>query len=335
MREHVKADERFERTEISVADAHRALRAEGQDYKVELIEDLITNEGVDTVSLYTNGAFTDLCRGPHGPEHQAHQGLQADFDRRRLLARRLRAGRCSPASTARPSSPRRTSRSTWSGSRRRAPATTASSAASSGCSCSRTSRPASPFWQPAGHPRLERAHRPLAHRERRRAATREVRTPILYDVELWKQSGHWDKYRDNMYFTDVEGRPMGLKPMNCPAHIQIYKDEPRSYRDLPIRYAEQGLVHRHEPSGTLHGLLRVRSHHPGRRATSSAPRTRSRTRCCAASTSASTSTTLFGFEPRLELSTRPDNRIGSDEMWDRRRGRAGGRARSAAGSTTR
>ena len=87
---------------------------------------------------------------------------------------------------------------------------------------------------------------------------REVRTPILYDAELWKQSGHWDKYRDNMYFTEVEERPMGLKPMNCPAHIQLYKDARRSYRDLPIRYSEAGLVHRHEPSGTLHGLLRVR-----------------------------------------------------------------------------
>ena len=85
-----------------------------------------------------------------------------------------------------------------------------------------------------------------------------MRTPILYDVDLWKQSGHWDVYRDHMYFTDVEGRAMGLKPMNCPAHVQIYKHELRSYRDLPIRYAEQGLVHRHEPSGTLHGLLRVR-----------------------------------------------------------------------------
>ena len=85
-----------------------------------------------------------------------------------------------------------------------------------------------------------------------------MRTPILYDVELWKQSGHWHVYRDHMYFTDVEGKPMGLKPMNCPAHVQIYKRDLHSYRDLPIRYAEQGLVHRHEPSGTLHGLLRVR-----------------------------------------------------------------------------
>ena len=118
--------------------------------------------------------------------------------------------------------------------------------------------PGSPFWQPAGAHVWNELTDLWRQRERAAAATREVRTPILYDVELWKQSGHWDKFRDNMYFTEVEERPMGLKPMNCPAHVQIFKRERRSYRDLPIRYAEQGLVHRHEPSGTLHGLLRVR-----------------------------------------------------------------------------
>ena len=98
----------------------------------------------------------------------------------------------------------------------------------------------------------------LWREENRARGYQEVKTPILFDVELFKQSGHWDKFRENMYFTEVEDHPMGLKPMNCPAHIQIYKDARHSYRDLPIRYSEQGLVHRHEPSGTLHGLLRVR-----------------------------------------------------------------------------
>jgi threonyl-tRNA synthetase len=151
--------------------------------------------------------------------------------------------------------------------------------------------------------------------ENARRGYREVKTPILTDVELWKQSGHWDKYRDNMYFTDIEGRPMGLKPMNCPAHIQIYKDERRSYRDLPIRYSEQGLVHRHEPSGTLHGLLRVRH----------ITQDDAHIFCTDDQIEAEVRGCLdfgfflyeiFGFEPRLELSTRPDNRIGSDEMWD-------------------
>ena len=117
--------------------------------------------------------------------------------------------------------------------------------------------PGSPFWKPNGAA-IWTQLTDFWRRENVGRDYEEVRTPILYDVELWKQSGHWDVYRDNMYFTEVEERPMGLKPMNCPAHIQIYKSERRSYRDLPVRYAEAGLVHRHEPSGTLHGLLRVR-----------------------------------------------------------------------------
>ncbi len=151
----------------------------------------------------------------------------------------------------------------------------------------------------------------------------EVRTPILYDVDLWKQSGHWDKFRDNMYFTDVEGRQMGLKPMNCPAHIQIYKEERRSYRDLPIRYAEQGLVHRHEPSGILHGLLRVRSitQDDGHIFCTPEQIEDEVLKCLDFGFHLYD---LFGFEPRAELSTRPDNRLGSDEMWDHAEGALAG-----------
>ena len=144
----------------------------------------------------------------------------------------------------------------------------------------------------------------------------EVRTPILYDVELWKQSGHWHVYRDNMYFTDVEDKPMGLKPMNCPAHVQIYKNERRSYRDLPIRYSEAGLVHRHEPSGTLHGLLRVRS----------ITQDDAHVFCREDQIEEEVIRCLdfgffiydqFGLKPRLELSTRPEKRVGTEEMWDK------------------
>jgi threonyl-tRNA synthetase len=145
---------------------------------------------------------------------------------------------------------------------------------------------------------------------------REVKTPILFDVELFKTSGHWDVYRENMYFTEVEERSMGLKPMNCPGHIQIYKQERRSYRDLPIRYSEQGLVHRHEPSGTLHGLLRVRH----------ITQDDAHIFCTEEQIAEEVNRCLdfgyaiydrFGFEPRIELSTRPQKRIGSEEMWDR------------------
>jgi threonyl-tRNA synthetase len=148
---------------------------------------------------------------------------------------------------------------------------------------------------------------------------REVKTPILYDVELWKQSGHWDKYRDHMYFADVEGRAMGLKPMNCPAHIQIYGDERRSYRDLPVRYSEAGLVHRHEPSGVLHGLLRVR-HITQDDAHIFCTEDQVQEEVVQCLRFAFDLYARFGIEPHLELSTRPQQRIGSDEMWDRAEG---------------
>ena len=174
--------------------------------------------------------------------------------------------------------------------------------------------PGSPFWQPHGKTLLNELM-DLWRTENRRRGYQEVQTPILYDAELWRQSGHWDKFRENMYFSDVEGRQMGLKPMNCPAHIQIYKADRRSYRDLPLRLSEAGLVHRHEPSGTLHGLLRVRHI------------TQDDAHIFCAEEDIEREVIdcldfgfflydLFGFEPRLELSTRPERRIGTDAMWD-------------------
>jgi threonyl-tRNA synthetase len=152
--------------------------------------------------------------------------------------------------------------------------------------------------------------------ENRARGYREVRTPILYDVELFRQSGHWEKYRDNMYFTEVETRPMGLKPMNCPAHIQIFNEARRSYRDLPIRLSEAGLVHRHEPSGVLHGLLRVR-HITQDDAHIFCTDEQVQQEVVECLRFGFELYELFGFKPRLELSTRPPQRIGTDEMWDR------------------
>ena len=175
--------------------------------------------------------------------------------------------------------------------------------------------PGAPFWQPDGMVVLNELMG-LWRNENAARGYREVKTPILYDVELFKSSGHWDVYRENMYFTDVEDRTMGLKPMNCPAHIQLFKDARRSYRDLPIRYSEAGLVHRHEPSGTLHGLLRVRH----------ITQDDAHIFCTEDQIAEEVNRCLdfgyaiydtFGFAPRLELSTRPEKRIGAEEMWDR------------------
>ena len=144
----------------------------------------------------------------------------------------------------------------------------------------------------------------------------EIKTPLLYDAELWEISGHWDKYRENMFVTESEDKPMGLKPMNCPGHCAFYAMGKHSYRELPIRYAEPGLLHRNEPSGTLHGLLRVRHF----------IQDDAHIFCTEEQVEQEVLDCLefgfawydqFGFDMRIELSTRPEQRIGTDEMWDR------------------
>ncbi|MEA2473185.1 MAG: threonyl-tRNA synthetase [Thermoleophilaceae bacterium] len=314
MRRHVKADEAFERTDISAGDALERFTREEQDYKVELIQDLVRDEGVETVSLYRNGPFTDLCRGPHGPTTKRIKAFKLTSiagaywrgdEKRQMLTRIYGTAFLSKEDLdehlemleqARARDHRKLGKEL-------------------GLFLLSDISPGSPFWQPAGTVIWNELAN-LWRTENARRGYQEVRTPILYDVELWKQSGHWDKYRDNMYFTEVEKRAMGLKPMNCPAHIQIYKAERRSYRDLPIRYSEAGLVHRHEPSGTLHGLLRVRH----------ITQDDAHIFCTEEQIEKEVIDCLefgfflydvFGFEPRLELSTRPEQRIGSDELWDR------------------
>ena len=318
MREHVNADERFVRDDVSVEEALERFRAEGQDYKVELIEDLLRDADpahpLETVSLYTNGPFTDLCRGPHAPSTKRIKAFKlqsvagaywrGDANRQQLtriygtafFSKDDLAAYLERLEQARARDHRKLGREL-------------------DLFMFSELSPGSPFWQPAGMA-IWNALSDLWRTENARRGYREVRTPILYDVELWKQSGHWDKYAENMYFTEVEDRPMGLKPMNCPAHIQLFKDERRSYRDLPIRYSEAGLVHRHEPSGTLHGLLRVR-HITMDDAHIFCTEEQIRDEVIDALDFGFFLYDLFDFEPRLELSTRPEQRIGSDEMWDR------------------
>src|SRR5215210_5584607 len=314
MRAHVKADEAFTREDVGVGEALERFRAEDQPYKVELIEDLVAGEGVDTVSLYTNGPFTDLCRGPHAPSTGRIKAFKllsvagaywrGDASRQMLtriygtafhsskdLAEHLRR-----LEEARARDHRKLGKEL-------------------DLFLFSELSPGSPFWQPNGMV-IWNELTTLWRRENGDRGYREVKTPILYDVELFRESGHWDVYRENMYFTDVEDRPMGMKPMNCPAHIQLYKNERRSYRDLPIRYSEAGLVHRHEPSGTLHGLLRVRH----------ITQDDAHIFCTQEQIADEVNRCLdfgfaiydtFGFAPRMELSTRPEKRIGTEDMWDR------------------
>ena len=317
MRGHIKADEPFERSELPAAEAIERFRADDQPYKVELIEDLVRDEGVEAVSLYRNGPFADLCRGPHGPSTKRIKAFKltsvagaywrGDASRQMLtriygtafLSKEDLEQHLHRLEEARARDHRKLGREL-------------------GLFMFSELSPGMPFWRPAGMTLCNELVE-LVRQENDKRGYEEVRTPILYDVQLWKDSGHWDKFRDNMYFSEVEGRQMGLKPMNCPAHIQIYGAERRSYRDLPIRYAEAGHVHRHEPSGVLHGLLRVRSFvQDDAHIFCSEDQIEEEVLGCLDQGFAIYR--LFGFEPRLELSTRPEQRIGTDEMWDRAEG---------------
>jgi len=314
MRKHVNADEGFVREDVTVAEALERFRGEQQDYKVELIEDLVKNEGVDTVSLYTNGPFTDLCRGPHGPGTKRIKAFKLQS-----VAGAYWRGDASRQQLTRIYGTAFFSKDDLKQHLERLEQAKARDHRKLGKELDlfmfSELSPGSPFWKPAGMAIYNELSK-LWRSENVRRGYREVKTPILYDVDLFKQSGHWDTYRENMYFTDVEDRPMGLKPMNCPAHIQLFSHERRSYRDLPIRYSEQGLVHRHEPSGTLHGLMRVR-HITQDDAHIFCTEEQVRDEVIGALDFGFFLYDLFGFEPRLELSTRPDKRVGTDEMWDR------------------
>jgi threonyl-tRNA synthetase len=314
MKAHIDADEPFVREDVSVEDALHRFHEEKQPYKVELIEDLIKNEGATTVSLYTNGPFTDLCRGPHAPttkrikafklQSVAGSYWRGDASRQMLTRvygtaffsdKELRAFE-EMLERARANDHRKLGRELR--------LFTFSDLA-----------PGMPLWLPAGMAVWNQLT-DLWRTENRQRGYREVKTPILFDVDLFKASGHWDNYRDHMYFTDIEDHPMGLKPMNCPGHVQLFKELPRSHRELPIRFSEQGLVHRHEPSGTLHGLMRVR-HITQDDAHIFCLEEQIEDEVVGCLDFAFALYGVFGLEPHLELSTRPEKRLGSDEMWDR------------------
>ena len=240
-------------------EALERFRAEGQDYKVELIEDLVSKPtGVETVSLYTNGPFTDLCRGPHAPEHQAHRRRQAAVRRRRLLARRRRPGQMltrvygtaffkqaeldaflEQLEQARARDHRKLGREL-------------------GLFTFSPRLAGLDLLAAEGHRALQRLVGAQPRACSRSAATSRSRRRCSTTSQLWETSGHWGKYRENIFVAEYEDREFGLKPMNCPGHCHLFGLQQWSYRDLPVRYAEPGLLHRREPSGTLHGLLRVR-----------------------------------------------------------------------------
>jgi threonyl-tRNA synthetase len=321
MRAHVKAKEEFERQEVTPAQARERYAAEGQDYKVELIDDLVKDADparpLQTVSLYTNGPFTDLCRGPHAPNTGSIGALKLQSvagaywrgdSNRTMLTRIYGTAFHSKAELAEhlerlEQAAQRDHRKLG----RELDLFTFSEVS-----------PGAAFWLPAGT-RLWNKLVALSREMGEARGYTEVKTPLVYDAELWKTSGHWGKYKENMFTVQAEDREMALKPMNCPGHAHLFATRRHSYRDLPVRYSEPGLLHRNEASGVLHGLLRAR-HFAQDDAHIFCTEEQVQQEVAGCLELAFATYKLFELDVRLELSTRPQERIGDDEMWDRAEG---------------
>jgi threonyl-tRNA synthetase len=308
MRSIAKADLRFERHEMSRAEAIAFFQQRGERFKVEILEGL----EAPTVSLYTQGEFIDLCRGPHvvstgqvrfvkllsssgaywrgdekNPMLQRIYGTawlsQEDLDKHlwrleeakkrdhRKLGRELDLYIFNEVS------------------------------------------PGAPIWLPGGWTIVRELER-FVREKLDASGYQEISTPILVNKKLWEQSGHWDFYKDNMFLVDSEEQVFGLKPMNCPESTLVYRHALRSYRDLPLRFSDMGRLHRNERSGTLTGLFRVRQF----------TQDDAHVYCRLDQVQAEITAMLglvrewykpFGLEPLFKLSTRPAKSLGTDEQW--------------------
>jgi threonyl-tRNA synthetase len=318
MAEHVKASERFQREDVPVQAARERFVAERQDYKVELIDDLLASapaeRPLETVSLYTNGPFTDLCRGPHAPttktvgafELQSVAGAYWRGDSKRTMLTRI-YGTAFHTKAQLEEYLERLEQAARRDHRKLG--------RELGLFHFSDVSPGAAFWTGAG----TSMYNALVSVSREMGSERgytEVKTPLIYDSELWKTSGHWGKYKENMFTVQVEEREMGVKPMNCPGHAHLFASARHSYRELPVRYSEPGLLHRNEPSGVLHGLLRAR-HFAQDDAHIFCSEDQVQQEVAGCLEFAFATYRLFDFDVRLELSTRPQERVGTDEMWDR------------------
>ena len=315
MREHIAADEPFVREDVPASVALDRFLREAQDYKVELIEDLVEHDGVPTVSLYTNGPFTDLCRGPHSPSTkrikafklQSVAGAYWRGDSNRPMLTRIYGTAFFSDKDLREYL-ERVEEARARDHRKLGPQL--------GLFTFSDVSPGAAFWLPAGT-EVFNSLVALSREMGRERGYVEVKTPQIYDSSLWKTSGHWQKYRDNMFvIEEYEGRQMAIKPMNCPGHCHLFSLERHSYRELPVRYWEPGLLHRREPSGTLHGLLRVR-HFAQDDSHIFCTEDQIQDEVAGVLEFAFATYAVFGLDVTLELSTRPENRIGSEELWDK------------------
>ena len=317
MRAQVAADLPFERTELDRPAALEQLASDGQDYKVEIVRDL-PEEDARVVSFYRHDGFSDLCRGPHvastgrlGPFKLLNSaGAYWRGDEKRPMLQRIYGTVWESQEDL--------DRYLW-----RLEAAKKRDHRKLGRDLDLFSfhpeSPAAPFWHPRGMA-LWRALEDWSREVRRDGGFSEVRTPIVVRKELWETSGHWELYQDNMFVLDDYDHVSGLKPMNCPEEMVIYKTTSRSYRDLPMRFSDYSNLMRRERTGALAGMFRVRQ----------LTQDDSHVFCREDQVVDEVNLALslvqkqyapFGLKPTFKLATRPEKRLGSDEFWEMAEGK--------------
>ncbi|HQM44449.1 MAG TPA: threonine--tRNA ligase [Smithellaceae bacterium] len=312
MKEIVAAEYLFIRKEMPREEAIKLFAQRGEDYKVELISDLPAD--VLNVSIYQDGDYIDLCRGPHIPSTSKIKAFKLlsvagaywrGDEKNKMLQRIYGTGFADEQSLADylnllEEAKKRDHRRLG----RELDLFQVNDEAGAGLV----------IFHPKGM-LLRYLIEDWEKKEHLKRGYDMVMGPQILKVDLWKKSGHFDHYRDNMYFTEVDEQTYGIKPMNCLSHMLIYKSKIRSYRDLPLRYFELGTVHRHEKTGVLHGLMRVRQFTQDDAHILCMPeQLNSEIRAIADFVNYAMG--IFGFEYEVELSTRPEHSIGSDEDWN-------------------
>ncbi|MCD6419718.1 MAG: threonine--tRNA ligase [Synergistetes bacterium] len=310
MRRIVKENLPIQREEMSVAEARKLFEERGEKYKIELLDEIED----EVVSVYRQGEFVDLCRGPHLPSTGKIKafkllsvaGAYWRGDERNKMLQRI-YGISFPTKEMLDEYIKKLEEAKRRDHRKIGKELDLFSFHPEG--------PGFPFFHPKGMVvwnalidywrKVHKAHGYL-----------EVRTPLILNKRLWEQSGHWDHYRENMYFTKIDDEDYAIKPMNCPGGILIFKSGIKSYKDLPLRMAELGLVHRHERSGVLHGLMRVRAFTQDD-AHLFVRENQIEEEVIGVIRLADEFYRTFGFKYKVELSTRPENSMGSDEIWEK------------------
>ena len=311
MKKIVKEDLKIERFTLPREKAIEFMKEKEEPYKVELIEDLPEGE---EISFYQQGEFVDLCAGPHlmstkevgkAFKIMSLAGAYWRGDEHNQMLTRLYATALAKKDeleayiTMMEEAKKRDHRKLGK---------------ELGLFMMHEAGPGFPFFLPKGMV-LKNTLLDYWREIHRKAGYVEISTPVILNRSLWETSGHWDHYKNNMYTTVIDGEDYAIKPMNCPGGVLVYASEPRSYRDLPLRMGELGLVHRHEKSGQLHGLMRVRCFTQDDAHIFMTPE-QIKDEIKGVAGLINEVYSLFGFQYHVELSTRPEDSMGSDEDWE-------------------